>query len=240
MELTGKSKDYFSVFDDSISSMKDLQADAESSQDPFFLHDLHVYNLIIEYWRGNYVAAEEHSRNAAAGQHVFPSSAVFPIHRVFFGSLVSFHLYGKLGGDDARLREGKHMLDEMGKWAHIAMNVFGNKWLLLRAEHAAATTSTNGKSKDAEELYKASIKAAEDHGNIHELALAHELLGNYYHEHECQDDAKGCFKKAVVYYTQWGATAVAERVMRNHDLDMAPLIADIDLIESKKHSRQLD
>jgi len=115
------------------------------------------------------------------------------------------------------LQGGKEMMSDMGYWANNSMAVFENKWLLLRAEHAASINNHD----EAKGLYKASIGAARDHGNIHEMALAYELFGNHHDACGRSDDAKSCFSKACVAYKTWGATAIAERLYAKHDLDLS-------------------
>ena len=133
------------------------------------------------------------------------------------------------------------MMGRMGKWAKIStasMAVFENKWLLLKAEHSASIQN----SIEAEQLYKASIKSAQDHGNIHELALAYELLGNYYAASGLRMTSIDCYNNAYAYYKQWGATAVAEKLSHKHDLDtsLASGSTGLQAGNSNKHSRVWD
>ena len=100
--------------------------------------------------------------------------------------LVLFQCHSEDGGDK-RLQDGKEIMDQMGIWARNSMAVFGNKWILLKAEYAALV---NDKCDDAEELYRISIMATQDHGIIHELGLAYELLGGYY---TCMDRRQSRF-----------------------------------------------
>jgi hypothetical protein len=204
-ELTGVSDDVFSLVDDSISSLDDLQ----SAGGGFFLHDFHVYKMLLAYWRGNFATAELHSRQAALARE----NMIFclKLHHIYYGALVSF----QVGGAE-QVEAGKEMLDEIEKLADISMDTFGHKLLLLRAEYSR---STGGISDETEHLYKASIKAAQDHGNIHEAAIGYELLGKYYSLYGSLDDADECYTKAVMYFTQWGAVAVAKRIAHEQMLD---------------------
>ena len=211
-ELTGKSGDYFSVFG-SISGMNDLQDEAKSNKDMTLLQSSHVFCVMIEYWRGNYTAAEVHSSQASI---IFPASKEPTIYNQFhalFRGLVLFHLYRQESDNSKRLDEGKEMMDQVGKWAEVSEEVFGNKWYLLQAEYSASL-----KRDDAKQLYETSIKAAKDHGNIHECGLALELYGDYHSSLGCTADAYACYKNAHKYYSQWGATQVAERLLKKHNL----------------------
>eukprot|EP00581_Thalassiosira_minuscula_P019454 CAMPEP_0183717322 /NCGR_PEP_ID=MMETSP0737-20130205/10966_1 /TAXON_ID=385413 /ORGANISM="Thalassiosira miniscula, Strain CCMP1093" /LENGTH=1413 /DNA_ID=CAMNT_0025946739 /DNA_START=71 /DNA_END=4310 /DNA_ORIENTATION=+ len=213
MELTGKSQNYFSVIGGSITSVDDWVAEAKLIGDSFLLTYIHEVNLMRSYWKGDYVAAEEHFHNASL---LLVSHTIAFVHTishtivlvVFFGCLVSFQLYRELGGDD-RLKEGTKMLERMERWYHVSPHLFENKWHLLKAEHLASI----GKDCDAEASYIQAINASRDHGYIHDLGLAYELLGRFYSANGSNAHCTHCLKKAHLFYTQWGATAVAERLV---------------------------
>jgi len=238
MELTGKDEDYFSVFDDSIRSLDDIQN--ENVQVPLLIYRIRICKLMCSYWKGEYIAAEEQAHDVSLGTFFKTDPKTFMYH-TFFGGLVSFQLYRTLGGND-RLNKGREMLDQMRKWAHVAP--LENKRLLLEAEHAASINSD-----DARQLFEASIKSAQDHGNIHELALAFELFGNYYEERsqdsnakreDSNEDSNQCYERAFFYYTQWGATKVAQRLSDIHNLSPAVVANVASQVENLKHARQGD
>jgi len=232
-ELTGQLEDYFLSMEGSIHSLDDLQAEAESNETHMLSFRINVTNLLCSYWKRDYIAAEEHFHNALSRSYVKFDPRPF-IANVFFGGLVLFQLYRKLGSID-RLSKGIQMLDHMEKWAKNSPAIFRNKWLLLQAEHAI---STSGGGIDAEKLYLASIKAAQDHNIIHEVALAYELLGKHYKAQGSSDNSNICLKMAAAYYTQWGATAVVERIISEYNLDIAS-VADVRLsVGNSKHPRQ--
>jgi len=188
--------------------------------------------LMCFYWRGDFIAAEKQANDTSQGTFFKTDPKTFMYH-TFFGGLVSFQLYRTLGGID-RLNKGREMLDQMRKWTSVAP--LENKRLLLEAEHAALS---HGESDYVEQLYKASIKAAQDNGNIHELALAYELFGHYYAK-RCQEDSNSCFERAFIYYTQWGATKVAQRLSETHNLNAASVSTLALQIEHVKHARPGD
>eukprot|EP00579_Thalassiosira_antarctica_P021935 CAMPEP_0201974226 /NCGR_PEP_ID=MMETSP0904-20121228/49474_1 /ASSEMBLY_ACC=CAM_ASM_000553 /TAXON_ID=420261 /ORGANISM="Thalassiosira antarctica, Strain CCMP982" /LENGTH=148 /DNA_ID=CAMNT_0048524669 /DNA_START=56 /DNA_END=498 /DNA_ORIENTATION=- len=148
--------------------MNDLQDEAKSTKDLSLLQCSHVFNVLIEYWRGNYMAAEEHSQLASMMYPTSREPTIYLIYHTFFRALVLFRLHRMMGGDDRRLKDGKEMQDQMGNWPLVSMAVFETKWLLLKAEYFASISEFD----QAVQMYKGSIKSAEDHGNIHELALA--------------------------------------------------------------------
>jgi len=203
---------------DTICSLDDLRSEAESSQDNRFLHNCHVYKMLTAYWRGDYIAAEE-SFHAALAHPMAKMPQIATIYHTFFGGLVAFQLYRQVGGNnDQRLKLGREMMEKVEIWSQNSLSVHENKLLLLKAEYFAAI----GEHHSAQRLYKASIKSAQDHGHIHELALAFELLGNSYCFVGSCARSSECFKSAYVYYKQWGAAAVAEKLMRKHNLRMEP------------------
>jgi len=225
MELTGKSVDCFSVFAGSISNMIDVLAEAVNSKDDHQIHTTHGYIVMLAYWRGDYLVVEETSRIAALLPTKVPQ-VLFLVHLTLFRGLVAFRLYRKFG-DDQRLAEGKEMIDKMEKWALNSKAVFENKLLMLKAEYLASIREYD----KALDMYTQSIQLAQDHGRIDELGLAYELLGNVYSSaHAFKEDPNNSFKMAHLYFTQWGATAVAARLVRENDLDMTSM--DINEAES--------
>ena len=220
MDLTGKFQDHFSVFDD-VCSLDDIHAKAESRKNHMLMYRTLVTKLLRSYWRGDLITAEEHSRNARLNP--FSKYGTYCLTHTLFGGLVSFHLYRKMGGDD-RLKEAREMLEVVGKLAETSMDVFGSRWALLKAEDAASCDET---MNDAEQLYKTAIEAARKHGNMHELGLAYSLFGDYYALQGATLDSMDCFAAAQANYSQWGATAVAEAMLRNRDLDMSSHISSL-------------
>mmetsp|Transcript_15810 Transcript_15810/g.33418 ORF Transcript_15810/g.33418 Transcript_15810/m.33418 type:complete len:244 (-) Transcript_15810:383-1114(-) len=220
-ELTGKSWDYFSVFNDSsISNINDLLIGANSPSDNVLLHTIHLYNMMIAFWRGNYEAAEESSSNALKVQPAARFPSLYLICHIFFRGLLSFQQYRENGGvgRDPRLVEGEKMMNVMEKWTLLCKDLFENKWLLLKAEYFASINEHD----EAERSYIKSINASRDHGNIHELGLGYELLGKYYSSLGSAIYSTHCFEQAHLFYTQWGATALAEKILRdNPSLDMS-------------------
>ena len=210
MELTGRRGDFFSVFD-SISNMNDLQDYAKSSKDAHLLQSSYVFKVLIEYWKGDYLAAEEYSNMASAILPAAKMPTIYLIYHTFFRGLVLFGLSRQEGNKSRRLEEGKKALAEMEKWSNLSMPVFENKWRLLMACHATCTQ----KHDEALKWYGASIKLAQEHGLIHELALAFHLQGDHLHDCGYSSDASESYNQAYTHYKQWGAHAVADRLLRN-------------------------
>ena len=252
-ELIGVPSSSRSHFD-----MNDIQAEAESAKDTRLLFRIHCFNVMISYWRGDFAAAEESSNIASMMYPVSKFPSMHLIYLTFFRGLgmhptvtctlllsflslidfccglVLFQCYSEDGGDK-RLHDGKEVMNQMGTWAKNSMAVFGNKWLLLKAEYTALV---GDKCNAAEELYKKSIKAARDHGIIHELGLAYELLGGYYKMHGRETDCIHCIKQAYTYYTQWGATHVAKKILHDHDLNIESISDTESQLVNSKHPRE--
>mmetsp|Transcript_31428 Transcript_31428/g.53629 ORF Transcript_31428/g.53629 Transcript_31428/m.53629 type:complete len:131 (-) Transcript_31428:180-572(-) len=111
------------------------------------------------------------------------------------------------------------MMQNVGTWAKVSadsMKVFGNKYYLLQAEYAASINDY----KQARQKFEASIKVAQDCGNVHEMALALERMGEHYFSCGCGTDANDCYKSAHEFYVQWGATAIANKLSVKHNLDI--------------------
>ena len=233
--LTGQSLNHFSLIKGMVCNIKDIQLSAESTNNKRLLHHIHFNSAILAFWRGDYDEAEKSSHLA----WTFPTAkmpTIVLIFHTFFSGLIAYHLYRKKCGDegDRRLQEGKDMTDRMGLWAcQTSLQVFGNKWLLMKAELAACLKDYD----EAKELYEASIKDARGNGNIHELGIAFELFGQFCsaHDHDCGVDANACFSQAFVAYTQWGAKAVAERILQTHNV----ILGSIDEMSSPDgHSKR--
>lgn len=219
MELTGQNIDIFSVYPDATRSLDDLRSEAIFSNDTRWLHDIYTYKMLLAYWRGDYLSAEENFHLASLN----PTSKmprILSIYRDFFGGLVSLYLHreqGSKNNSDKRLKHGEAMMHTLEKYSENATVVFNNKWRLLQAEYSSCV----GEHNEAQRLYLASINAAKDHGNIHELALAYELRGNHLCSMDVHDLAsEECFRKAHVYYEQWGATAISKRLLCKHGIDL--------------------
>jgi hypothetical protein len=231
VDLTGNYGD----LEDMLCDIKDIQGEAESkdaeNNDLRVLHHVHIYNMMLGFWRKDFLEAEKSSHHAWTVHEAAKNLEMILIYHTFFSGLIAFHLYRETG-DDKRLKEGSSMMDTMRKWTHNSMAVFENKWLLLKAEYLASFQGGH----DARQFYEASIKAARESGNIHELGLAYELAGDHAAAHGCESESKEFYNNAFVSYTQWGALAVAERLSVRHNLDKTTALRT----GKAKHSREWD
>ena len=187
---------------------------AEAAKLPRLSYHIHFYSMLLEFWGKDYLAAEKSSRAALA----FPMAKnpeITTIYHSFFRGLVAFQLYRRYS-DMVRLREGREMMDKFRGWTHVSKELFESKWLLLKAKYRASFEH----SDDAIPFYQDSIKAAKSHGDIHELAIANELLGANHAAHDREDDYIQHIKLAYVCYSQWGATAIATKLLHDHDITM--------------------
>lgn len=226
---------YFAVFEEPICSLDHLLVEAESKKKIKLIYILHCYKLFIAYWHGDLAVAEKHSCLAQNARPASTLPTVLLLYATYFRGLVSFQMYRQAGGEH-RLKNGEEMMELMEKWAKLSpesMAVFGNKWHLIKAEYYSSVKDYGRALK----MYKASIAASKDHGNIHELALGYELMGDYYAAHHFETDVTECYKNAATFYLQWGAAAVARRIMSKHSLDIDLVVHNEHEGVSIKHAR---
>lgn len=217
-ELTGRDVDCFSVFGDSVDTLADLVAEAESSVDKRWLMSFHVNKMILAFWRGDYIKAAKHF-NAASTNPTAQLPQISTFYHTLYGGLVFFQLHKQQVGTNTSsdsLQQGKQCMDRMQQWSTNCPAVFENKWYMLGGEYLASI----GESHKAQLAFKASITAAQDHGNIHEMGLASELLGNCLSANGCIAEGVNCYKQAYTCYMQWGANALADRLKNKHDLSV--------------------
>lgn len=192
-ELTGKSIDYTSICDETVCDIDGLQSLAERSKLSRLLHQIYIYQLLISFWQGDFLAAEKDSHKAWA---MPKEPELILIYHTLFGGLTALRLY-RHHGNDKRLKEGSEMMDRVRKYSYNSRAVFENKYLLLKAEYTASFHNSDG----ADKFYEGSIKAAQDHGNIHEVALAYHLFGDYHAARGSTADSQNCYNNAHIYYT---------------------------------------
>jgi len=121
MELTGQDIDIFSVYTDTTCSLDDLRSEAIFSNDIRWLHDIYTYKMLLAYWRGDYLSAEENFHLASLN----PTSKmprILSIYRDFFGGLVSLYLHREQGSknSDKRLKHGEAMMHKLEKYSQNA------------------------------------------------------------------------------------------------------------------------
>lgn len=215
-----------------VCNIEDIQAEAESTNNNRLLHHIHVNNAMLAFWKSDYNEAETSSLVAWK----YPTAkmpTIVLIYHSFFDGLIAFHQYREVGGDE-RLQRGKEMMNRMGMWSQNAMNVFQSKWLLLQSEHAFSVCE----HQKAKGLYEASIKSAKDNGNINELSLAYELFGEFCLSNKCGVDANACFRRAHTSYIQWGAKAVADRLVRSHQLNLNAKLDELELHDVQTNTKR--
>lgn len=105
-------------------------------------------------------------------------------------------------------QKGEEKMKTFREWEKRSDWSFGNKTLLLEAEHYAFM----GKHNMAMVKYNASIASAKKHRFIHEEGLANYLCGQYHLSQSRGTEAKTSFLEAKKCYTRWGALALAEQM----------------------------
>src|SRR5262249_40391648 len=105
------------------------------------------------------------------------------------------------------------------RWAQAAPMNFLHKFHLVEAERARV----EGRGAEAREHYDTAIELAQQHGYLHEEALAYELAGQFYLARGQSRLADHYLRDARAAYTRWGAHAkVTDLDTRYPHLAIAP------------------
>ena len=97
------------------------------------------------------------------------------IHLVFdafFMGLIAFKMY-RDGEGEEHLDKGKKALDKMKILSNCSTANFGNKLLLLEAEHQASMCNIHA----ANVAFEESVRSARDHGLVHEQGEHNSMNG---------------------------------------------------------------
>ena len=125
----------------------------------------------------------------------------------------------------------------LGRWAQSCPANYLHKLLLLQAELARA----RGKRYEVVmALYQQAIRQARSQRYYQDLALAHELAGRYADDFSFELASRAHLAEAINLYLQWGAKAVARRLVQEFpDLDphftraleptKSPRVEDLDM-----------
>ncbi|WP_321965272.1 AAA family ATPase [Paraburkholderia sp. J7] len=95
-------------------------------------------------------------------------------------------------------------------WAEHNPVTFGNRAAVVGAEIARI----EGRVLDAQALYEKAARSAQEHGFVHNEAIANELAGRFYAARGFERIANLYFQDARVCYLRWGADAKARQLER--------------------------
>jgi len=227
-ELTGNSDDPYSYFDEDIHNEEELVLDGKERNNSHLLHFIARKRFFSSFLFGDFSKAAIYSKEASS----FPTSRVPKIqliHHYFYHGLMAFRLC-RDGKGASYLKEGQEMLEFMTIWHEHSPRTFENKLYLLEAEYLAASCNRNASLQ----RFDLAIKSSRDNGFIQEQGLAHELKGHYLSSIIEIPQAKESYEKAYHCYIQWGANAKAERIRKDHNLEISR--GDVEQ-NSLKHNR---
>ena len=100
----------------------------------------------------------------------------------------------------------------MRRWSRHAPENYLHKYYMLRAEY----DRVRGRAGQAVSHYEMAINLAQQHGAIHDLALIHELAGEYYLSHNQMTAAKAHLIEARDAFRRWGALAWVQQLEMRH------------------------
>jgi len=170
---------------------------------------VHSQRLELAYYFGRYNLASEILDDIKPWETVAP--AYVGIYRAALFQGLTCYAMADIENHHRRkwIKRGTAFMNQVQKWVK-AGNVNTLHMLhLLRAEHARL----QGKAAVAEKEYGEAIATSSRNGFIHDRALAHERF-MLYHLKKSDDTywARHHFDKALQALTDWGATALADRL----------------------------
>ena len=116
------------------------------------------------------------------------------------------------------MREATRARLLLEKWAKSGRNSSVHLLTLVKAEFARVRNQTD----KAKELYASAIHEAETSGHIHDAAIGNERAAVFYLEYV--DDAVQAalhLEQSLLYFRQWGATAVVRYLLMRHGKSMS-------------------
>ena len=139
---------------------------------------------------------------------------IFYVDYVFHSSLVISAIYNQLSTKQKKQYWSilKKNCRQMKKWSDTCPANFLHKYLLISAEIAYLI----GNDQEAMLLYNQSIESARKYEFIQNAAIASELAAKFYLRKAMNKVAAVYMTDAWYGYMQWGATAIAKRLKKNH------------------------
>jgi predicted ATPase/signal transduction histidine kinase/DNA-binding NarL/FixJ family response regulator len=132
----------------------------------------------------------------------------------FFHALVLASLHEP--ADEARRQKIREQLarqqEKLGFWARHNPESYRNRHALVAAEIARV----DGRDLEAMQLYEQAVESAGENGFVQHAGLASELAARFYLGRGLDRVARAYLGVARDAYRQWGATAVVDRLEREH------------------------
>jgi len=221
----------FAPFEGTIQNEDILLADCKYKKHNQGIEAIYTRRFHSAFWSGNYAEANKWFE-CASSLPSFKMPKIQFIHNTFYRGIIGFQMY-RDGEGEEWLDVGKKAMDRMELWEKNSKAIFENKLILLEAENYASMCNIVA----AKESYELSAKSARDHGLVHEQALACELYAQFLSSLVETLDASHWFHIAYTCYKQWGASAKAGQLMKEHDLVLRDYSKSNMSLGSMKHER---
>jgi diguanylate cyclase (GGDEF)-like protein len=176
----------------------------QAAQDYVGLFHIHMNTLMLCYWFGD---LEEAVIQSQCLQQVMQAVIGMPLFAIahFYNSLTQLAIYPQTStAEQEQIRQQVSLnLEKFKGWAdHAPMNQL-HRWHLLSAEYHRVL----GQVTEAIAHYDDAIAKAQEHGYLHEEALANELAAKFYLTWGKAKIAQVYLAAAYDCYSRWGAKA---------------------------------
>lgn len=180
-----------------VKSHDELHALAVRTNDKSLLYQNNLSKMWCHFWVGEYLQVVKLSENfRPAGQ-----KRVSEVYRLLFEGISVVKLARQTQQQKWKERSQEYLADIL-KWSDVSKHNYQSQALLLQAE----CHYLNRDIQSADAAYRSSIVAAHDHKFPNFEALSLELHGIFLLENDKMDEGKEQLLKAIVKYSEWGAT----------------------------------
>ncbi|MBD2678662.1 MULTISPECIES: AAA family ATPase [Nostoc] len=185
------------------------------------LHHFYFNKLILCYFFGNYLQAQENALQAEQYLDGVPGLLVVPVS-YFYDSLAHLAIYPSLADSQQInvLNRVTNNQEKMKQWATDAPMNFQHKFDLVAAEQYRIL----GNKADAMDYYDRAISLAKEHGYTQEQALANELAAKFYLDWGKGRIAQEYMTEAYYGYARWGAKAKVADLEKRYPQLLAPIL----------------
>ena len=203
LNLIGRSPDPVKLTGDAYDEDAMLVQNRERS-DKTGTYFIHFNKLMLCYYFRRYDEAWEHAVEGRGLLDAILSKFEIPNHH-FYEALTAIALAERKSGLSRQrlLLRARVNIAKLKRWSRFAPENYRHKYDLCAAELARI----NAKDNVARTFYDRAIAGASEHDYIHEQALAYELAGRFYVEHDRFVLAEFHLKAAYNAYREWGARA---------------------------------
>ncbi len=176
----------------------------QAVEDHAALARLFTHKLMLGVMFGDFAAALENAGQIRPHLQTLRSFLLYPAYFFYLGLAVAGVFNAALRAEKIHLRgKLRRYLALLKHWAGHAPDNHRHKYLLLQAEYFRLA----GRITRAAEYYEQAMDLARNHDYLQEAALAGELAGKFYLEHNKFRLARAFLNEAYYLYATWGATA---------------------------------